>query len=212
MADESTLNQVMAMQQQGYTDEQIAAGLAEQGISPKDINDALNKSRIKSAVYQPEYAYPEPYPQQAPQAQGAQPAQVAPAAPQGQAGQGYYPEYVQGMSTETVTEIAEQIISGKMDILSKSISDIAVFKEKIERQVSLLDERLKKIEGIIDELRISIIRKIGEYGENAQSIKEEMAMMQDSFSKVMTPLAENVRKLEDMLGKEPTRVSFKKKI
>jgi alcohol dehydrogenase class IV len=53
---------------------------------------------------------------------------------------------------------------------------------------------------------MSIIRKLGEHAENVKDIKDEMGMMQNSFTKVMTPLAENVRKLEDMLGK-PSRLT-----
>lgn len=219
MADKSTLNRVIGMQQQGYSDEQISQILSQEGISPKEIIDSINKSRIKAAVYQPEPFYPEQYaesqvqqpamPQQVPM---PQPAPIMPSVSAAEPSQQYYPEYVQGMSTETVSEIAEQIISEKVTELTKNISDISVFREKIEKQVSILDERLRKIESIIDELRAAIIRKIGEHGENIREIKDEMGMMQDSFSRVMTPLAENVRKLEDMIGKEPTRISAKKPV
>lgn len=220
MADESILNRVIGMQQQGYSDEQISQILSQEGISPKEVTDSLNKSRIKAAVYQPEPFYPEQYAEQVVQpaamplqAQMPQPAAAMPTmpgAPAAEPSQQYYPEYVQGMSTETVSEITEQIVNEKITDLTKNISDISIFKERIEKQVSMLDERLRKIESIIDELKAAIIRKIGEHGENIREMKDEMGMMQDSFSKVMTPLAENVRKLEDMIGKEPTRISAKK--
>jgi len=48
-----------------------------------------------------------------------------------------------------------------------------------------LNERLKRIETIIDRLQASILEKIGSYGSNLDSIKKEMSMMQDSFSKTM---------------------------
>jgi len=215
MANESLLNRVMEMQQQGYTDEQISQILSQEGASPKEIIDAVNKSKIKTAVYHPEAVYPEAFAEQAiafpQQAQAPLPASaVAPETPNAGMPRHYYPEYVQGMSTETVSEITEQIVNEKISSLTKNISDISAFKERIEKQVSMLDERLRKIESIIDELRAAVIRKLGEYGENIQEIKNEMSMMEDSFAKVMTPLAENVRKLEDLLGKEPTRISAKK--
>lgn len=207
MANNSLINRVVMMQQQGYSDDQIVASLGDEGLSPKEINDVMAKSKIKAAVYQPEYQY---QPQQAQYPMPAEQQPVAQAQPQPiqpqQQEQQAYPEYVQGMSTETVTEIAEQIVADKITELTKSISDISSFKERVTRQVVMLDERLKKIESTIEDLRSAIIRKLGDNAENVKEIKEEMGMMQNSFAKVMTPLAENVRKLEDMLGKsQPTR-------
>jgi len=202
MANESIINRVIMMQQQGWMDDQIVATLGDEGLSPKEINDVIAQSRIKAAVYQPEYNYQQPEPTQFPteqpmsQSQERQPTQQqAPA----------YPEYVQGMSTETVTEIAEQIVNEKITDLSKNISNISSFKERVTRQIELLDERLKKVENMIDDLRTSVIRKLGENVENVREIKNEMGMMQNSFTKVISPLAENVIKLEGMLGKTHLR-------
>lgn len=46
----SILEQVINMRAGGMPDQEIAAGLQEQGISPKAINDAFNQASIKSAV------------------------------------------------------------------------------------------------------------------------------------------------------------------
>ena len=48
----SVLDDVIKMQKQGYTDEQIIQSLREKGVSPKDINNSLNQSQIKTAVNQ----------------------------------------------------------------------------------------------------------------------------------------------------------------
>ena len=45
-----TLDQVMNLKNQGYSDQDIVNQLQEQGVSPKDINDALGQARIKNAV------------------------------------------------------------------------------------------------------------------------------------------------------------------
>ncbi|MEM4230666.1 MAG: hypothetical protein QXF25_02220 [Candidatus Pacearchaeota archaeon] len=199
MAD-NLINRVLQMQQQGYTDDQIAMTLTAEGISPKEITDAINKSKIKAAVYA------EPPPAGVPEATGleAYPATPMPgtpigpeAAPTGGAG---YESYVPGMSSETVTEIAEQIVSEKLAEVTKSISNISVFKEKIEKQVSLLDERIKKVENIIEELRSAIIRKLGEFSQNVEDIKNEMSMMQDTFSKAIKPLAEKTKSERVQIG------------
>ena len=198
---ENLLNKVMEMQQQGYQDDQIAMMLTDQGISPKDITDALNKSKIKAAVYQPEYgqdaaAYSEnQLPAQTQQAPTVQP---------------NYPEYVQGMSSETVSEITEQLISEKLGNVLKSISDVSVFKERTDKRISLIDDRLKKIEMLVDELRSSIIRKIGDFSQNVEDIKNEMSMVQDSFSKIVRPVVEErkaEKKSEKKLEKEERKPS-----
>lgn len=48
------LEQVNDLKNKGLAEEDIVNTLGEQGISPGDINDAINQSRIKSAVSPPE--------------------------------------------------------------------------------------------------------------------------------------------------------------
>lgn len=203
MADQSVLNQVVALQQQGYSDDQISSYLSQQGITPKDITDAINKSKIKAAVggesgmegMAPAGGMPAPAPGGAyPSYPAASPMPAAAPSPTGapaEAG-GYYPEYGggAGMSTETITDIADQIISEKIGDVSKSLSDMSIFKETAEKQITSMDERLKNIEDKLEELRSAIIKRIGEFGEGIGEIKNEMGMMQDTFSKTLKPLME----------------------
>jgi len=190
---ENLVKKVGEMKQQGMSDQDIAVALAEEGASPADINDAIGKSQIKAAVNQ------EPAGEQMPDQYGGMPDQGA-MPPEGGMpmqgagpGPGAYPEYVQGMSSETVSEIAEQIISEKLADLTKSITQIDVFRENTEKRIVNMDERLKKVESVIDELRSAIIRKFGENAENIEAVKNEMGMMQDSFSKVVKPWTEGAK-------------------
>src|SRR5271157_2119054 len=45
-----TIDQVISMKREGRSDEEIISNLRKQGISPKEINDALNHAQIKNAV------------------------------------------------------------------------------------------------------------------------------------------------------------------
>ena len=45
-----TLDTIIEMQQKGMTDYEISTNLQSQGVSPREINDALNQAKIKSAV------------------------------------------------------------------------------------------------------------------------------------------------------------------
>lgn len=57
----AALEQVMQLRQQGMSERQIIDSLKSQGVSPKDINDALSQSQIKSELS------PEQNPQSIPQ-------------------------------------------------------------------------------------------------------------------------------------------------
>jgi tetrahydromethanopterin S-methyltransferase subunit B len=106
-----------------------------------------------------------------------------------------YPEYQQqydpyssGISTDTISEIAEQVVLEKLSPLKEHIEQIISFKTTIEARMESLDERLKRMEKIIDRLQLSILQKVGEYITNVDDIKKEIGETQKSFR---TLLSEN---------------------
>ena len=46
----SVLEQVITMKKEGISDENVISSLKEQGISPKEVHDALSQAKIKSAI------------------------------------------------------------------------------------------------------------------------------------------------------------------
>ena len=247
-----TLDIVLSMKSQGNDDEEIIQNLAEKGISPKEIDDALNQAQVKNAVSDIQGDYEEQYPQHPSfigksQAKGSykpslqesesendsltqeeqnyQTAQsYASYAPQPMETQQYstpQQEQVQNYDQYAPTEypsgnydssqygydpnlnsgsydsngmmdIAEQIVEDKLLLLKDRISEMNEFKQVMEAQVENMEERLRKIELIIDNLQISILERVGSYGQNLNSIRKEMEMMQDSFSKVIDPLTDKI--------------------
>jgi len=182
------LDKIIEMQKQGLGDSQINLQLQNEGISPKQINDALNQAKVKSAVSPQETAPEQPSFQSAeppqtsgepeqlpplkspPQSPGQFPPEESPGqiplqenpqqqmqpptpseagqqypaetqdqysqnqdteayapsdqdyytqTPQGYSGQESYYDPSGGFSTETVSEIAEQVVSEKTEELSK---------------------------------------------------------------------------------------------
>lgn len=213
------LEQVTQMKNQGIPDQEIVNNLQQQGISPKEINDALGQSQIKNAVYgtgtqamqpsimeqetpapgpknQPTYTpqtqeldeqetyTPQPeYPQQQ-KAYPPSPQEYSP--PQEFYQQEGYEDYSgAGTNTDTMIEIAEQVFSEKIQKIQKQIEEINEFKTLAQTKIENTADRLKRIETTIDKLQITILEKIGSYGQNLSSIKKEMSMMQDSFGKVV---------------------------
>lgn len=117
--------------------------------------------------------------------------------------EGYSDQMVQGMSasfdTDSIIEIAEQVFSEKIKKEQKQLDALNEFATLVETKITNDHERIKRIETIIDKLQIAILEKIGSYGKNIESIKDELGMMQESFEKMVPILHE---KSEE---KKPTR-------
>ena len=213
------LNDIKRMQSEGKTEQEIISSLRQQGISPREIVEALSQSKIKKAVGG-ETPAPEPYavpmqqsqpteqealmPQASQQAgypdempRTEQPVEYAPSQPQPsqpQPAQEQYQEYPQyqqypqaaGISPDTISEIAEQVVSEKLSTIRKDMETIIDLKTTMGTKLSLLDERLKRMEGIIDRLNLSIMQKVGDYMTNIDDIKKELVETQKSF-KALNP-------------------------
>lgn len=194
------LEDVKRMQQQGYADDQIIQTMRDQGIAYKEIADALAQSRIKSAVEQPN-EYPEaPQPTEGDQytappsgmersIMNQQQEQLPAPTPiqgdyQSQA-QEYAAPASYGTSPDLVSEIAEQVAAEKFSGIRKQLDKIADMKLTVESKIEYLDERIKKIEKIIDTLQTSVLRKVGDYMNNVQDIKNELIETQKTFGKMV---------------------------
>lgn len=218
------LETVKQMQQQGMQDTEIAQKMQEQGYNPKEIDDAINQGRIKAAVSEPyeqngqeavmsnspnlemQPSVMSPEPNQPPQPQPQE--YIYPVEQQQQ----YQPQYAgeysppqTGISPETISEIAEQIVTEKFSEIKKLIGNIADFKTVTEAKISNMDSRLKKIESTIEKLQSSIIGRVGEFGQAVEDIKGEMSMMQDSFSKVVNQAVSNNPKVSEREIPQETR-------
>ena len=77
-----------------------------------------------------------------------------------------------------------------MQKMQKQVEEFSEFRALAESKIENLSERTKRMETMIDKLQIAILEKIGSYGGKLDSVKKEMSMMQESFSKIINPLAE----------------------
>lgn len=121
--------------------------------------------------------------------------------------QEYYEEYApqQPSSIETINDIAEQIVEEKNIELKKQISSFTEFKDTLSLEVERINEKITRMENVFNELQIAILKKIGEYGEGIQNINKEMHMTQDSFSKILDPLTDNIREMQRITGSNTTK-------
>lgn len=221
------------MRRENKSDEEIISALRNQGVSPKDINDALNHAQIKSAVSDimgENMQAPSPngeeqyenqdygsYPQNAPQNQVYTPQpQQAYYPPQDYQQQGYEQQeyYPQQNNTDTIVEVSSQVFEEKISEIVKKVDSNEEFKAITKARLDHMDERLKRVEAIIDKLQSAILEKIGSYGSNIESIKKEMSMMQDSFGKALgsvVDLAERKSRSSEEHEEKSEKASRKKK-
>jgi len=112
-------------------------------------------------------------------------------------GQYEYPAYEQssaGISADVITEISEQVVSEKLSEIRKHIEKVIDFKTTIEAKTDAVEERLKRIEKVIDTLQTSVLRKVGDYVTNVEDIKKELIETQKSFSKLVPEIRKKTAK------------------
>jgi len=204
------LEQVSQMKSQGIPEEEIINKLKQQKISPKDINDALNQSRIKDAVYSPqqtnipateqipipqkieetyvprtqdikqEVNVPQPQETYAPQPQEEY---APPQEVYQQEAYGYPAPEESG--SDMMIEISEQVFNEKIKKVEKQIDKMNDVQTLLQTKTEYAVERLKRIESIMYKLQVAILERIGSYGKNLEIIKKEMGMIEDSFTKIV---------------------------
>ena len=242
------LERINQMKQHGLNDEQIIQNLREQGVSPREINEALDQNKVKSAIsngpgqmsidtmqiptlpetmddsqMQPSLMQPhsenidpmqmaqQTMSMQRPTQQITQETQAAPQYQDyGYEQQPYtqYPQYAEypqyqhpaETDTETMTDIASQIVDEKLEKINKQIQNLEKLKTETKGRILDIDARLTRIEKTIDLLQTSILGKIGEYWKNVSDLKDEMQATQESFSKILNPLSEQMEKIRAISG------------
>jgi hypothetical protein len=102
----------------------------------------------------------------------------------GYGGYDSYQPYQEGMSSDIITEISEQVVSERLSVLRDKLQEAISFKSVFETKLNSVDERLRRIEQIIDRLQISIMQKVGDYVNDVKSIKDELVETQKSFKKL----------------------------
>lgn len=221
------LEKIGEMKQAGLSENQIINYLKEEGFSPREIAEAINQSKIKSAVALPQESQ-EDYnnDQMQPSIMQAQEQQTTQINQYSQANQqqsylpqqnyaqevqdpNQYPAYTeqqyaypnssqeayapQGIDIETIRDIAKQEIDESLKKIRSQIEVLGKDKTNMSFELQNLDNRLTKIESIIQELQTAIIRRIGEYGESITNISDELKATQNSFSKLINPIINQKR-------------------
>jgi uncharacterized protein YeeX (DUF496 family) len=212
----STLEEVKSLQSQGKQETEILQVLKGRGVPEKEITEAISQSKIKEAVSSDNgYSENSSSESQDPptvvqEVQGMEPSMMGAEdidgvqeeysteepsqldqyqdqyAPQYDQGYQDYQAPPQGLSSDTITEIAEQVVSENLSSLRTQVKKSINSQNTIETKIEILDERLKRIEKIIDKLQLSILERVGDYVSDVSDLKKEIIETQKSF-KALNP-------------------------
>src|SRR3989344_7269724 len=132
------IEDIQRMRKEGRADQDISSALGSQGYSPQEVTEALAQAKIKDAVSGGEHtSESESSPGEFTQPKGMQPSMLSPQTPpapeqseqqyvgtpqqQSSYGTAEYDQYAQqqqsyssGVSADTISEIAEQVVSEKL--------------------------------------------------------------------------------------------------
>ncbi len=221
------IDDIRRMQNEARTEQEIMIQLQNQGHGQKEIYEALAQAKIKNAVagaesgtgeenhdspngnpmepsmlnnvaseepQSPELEMQEIIPQPYPAQQYTQP-YTAPAQAESYANQAYY----SAPSADAITEIAEQIVAERIGKINQEMARSTENRQIIETKLEYIDERLKKIEKIIDRLQLSILQKVGEYMTNVEDLKTEVVETQKSFKTLLASHSPKMQKTEERI-------------
>ena len=198
--------EIQNMRNSGQSDSDILQNLRSRGISDIQISQAIEQSKIKEAVsfqdssdsdletvgvpaqsstqqntvpqtkeeYYPQQDFSnQTYPQQG----QMQPYQQDFQYPQ-------YQQTQQSLSSDTISEISEQVLSEKLSPIKNKFEKILDMKNTLDARMDSLNERLLRIENTIDKLQLSLLQKVGEYVNDVSYLKKELVETQKSFKAV----------------------------
>jgi len=126
-------------------------------------------------------------------------------------GDGSQGGYAPSAGSDTMVEISEQVFEEKSREINSKLNSFEEFKNLAQSKIDRMSNQLKRMEAIMDKLQAAILEKVGSYGQDLSSIKKEMSMMQDSFSKTLNPLLDIAQGKKQKESKEQKEEKPKKK-
>src|SRR3989344_5400177 len=172
------IEEIKTMQREGRSESDISQLMQSHGYAPEEVQEALAQSRIREAVAggtpeMPASDSPHGPPQSFSHISGMEPSMLSPAQSAQQSPQtGQY-------------QVPEQIVNEKIHSVRRDIDKVIELKNTVENKISYLDERLKRIEKIIDHLQLAILQKVGDYASAVEDVKNELHETQKSFKSLM---------------------------
>ena len=98
-------------------------------------------------------------------------------------------------SIEQIEEIAESIISEKIDELSVNINDLSLWREKTSTEIEAIKQEILRIRNHSENLQTSMLGKVEDYRRSITDVNIEVKTLSKVLEKILQPLTENVKEL-----------------
>lgn len=215
---EPPIEEVINLRSQGKSNFEIVRALAQRGFNNQQIYEAINQADIKGGVEgiippadaeAPEGMRPSvltpgageeeiPIPVPSPyEEEKAAPARVGAPEIQQPAAQVFMPGTTQPtMDVESMQEIVESVIDERWQEVVASVGDIALWRSRVEDDISSIKQEVLRIEDRFSRLQASIIGKVDEYQKSISQVSNEMVALEKVFGKIMEPLTSNIKELQ----------------
>ena len=185
---------IQSLRQQGMDNNQIIQTLQRQGFSSNIIFEAMNQVDVVPQNQDHFQSYPV-FQQSAPQSE-PKPSKAS-------------------YSTENTTdeELIEAIIEEKWGSLVKDLDKIIEWKNTANNKIVSMEQKIEDMRHEFDKLHSAIISKIDDYDKNISNVGAEVKAMEKAFSKVLPVFAENVAELSRIardLKRPPTTKTLTK--
>jgi len=99
--------------------------------------------------------------------------------------------YIQG--------IVEEAIEGKLENINNLISELKAWKEKIELEVSKINDRINNLEGRINNLYEMIANKIKEYDKGIREATVEVEALHRLIRTMIPAISESTKELRETI-------------
>ena len=168
MPDDIPIDQVLQLQQQGLSSNQIIQTLQRSGYNPQQIYDALAQAEAQASIGPAEGELP----------------------PEGQEGAQEGAQVGEGAE-----ELVERIVQEKWQEVERELSKSIEWRENTNSRLDRLEQSMKDLGSDVDNLHKAIVSKIGEYDKNLLDVGTEIKAMEKVFQKVIPELTSNVKEL-----------------
>jgi len=176
------LDQVNAMKNQGYSNNQIIQTLQRDGYSSSQIFDAISQTEMNASA--PAAGAVDTLRNQLP-TEGMQPLQ----------------QQIPLASGNASEEMIEAIIDEKWNELVRDINKIIEWKQKADTKIITMEQQMNDLKDQFDKLHQAIISKINDYDKHIVDVGTELQAMEKTFSKVLPTFVDNVSELSRIADK-----------
>lgn len=193
------LNQVIAMKQQGYSNNQVIQTLQRDGYNSTQIFDAISQSEMVSGMpVDNEQMNPQTQQlgQQLPPMSQQMPSmsQSSQQMPQMQSMPSMQQIPMAGMQTSP-EELVEAIIEEKWNDLVKDINKVIEWKQRADAKIVAMEQQVADMQAQFDKLHQAIIGKVGDYDKHILEVSTQLQAMEKVFGKVLPTFIDNVSEL-----------------